>query len=127
MMMLSTVAFLSYGYVVLFISQRYLIAIGHYLLGVVFLLGALEYTRRYAKQGGTTQALSGVTLSVFAPIPHIFNLSPLPNLLSPNAIYHLIQAVALMLIFVGLKQLVPNFTSRSLGPHKGGQENQAAR
>ena len=111
----STAAFTIYSAVVLCFSQRYLIAIGHYLIGVVFLLAALTWLLRRGTPG-TLLAFSGVLLSVLAPTPHLLEYSPFPDQLSPNAIYHLLQAFALVLIYRGITRLLPIHESRRASP-----------
>lgn len=108
----SSGALAAYSVVVLFFSQRYLIAIGHYLLGVTFLLGALAWMLR-SKVPGAHTAFIGVLLSVLAPAPHILDYSPAPELLSPNAVYHLLQAFALVLIYSGIRTLLPRYELRT--------------
>ena len=105
---LASAALLLYSIVVLFVSQRYVIAIGHYLIGVVVLLAALQ---KLAKKQlpGASLCFIGVLLSVIAPLPHILDYSPLPAQLSPNAAYHLLQALALVAIYRGLATLLPTF------------------
>jgi hypothetical protein len=92
--------FAVYAAVVLFVSQSFAVAVINYIAGTVFALAAfvLVYARRRAAH--MLPGIAGLVLS-FAAAGIQQGRIGLPALgLTHNALYHLVQALALLLIFL---------------------------
>ena len=86
--------------VIVFWSDAFLITILHYLPAVLFMAGVLVWYTVAEAAGAGLVGLTAVTLSVGAAAVQAFALSPDPKRLNPNTIYHCLQALALILLFV---------------------------
>ena len=112
-------AWIKAGAVVLFIgylfavarTDRFLIAIVHYLPAVVFLLAV--FARRYVRERERCYAWGVVALLLTFAAAGIqqARIALHPVLFNHNALYHLIQAIALLMLFVAARGIV----GRSLG------------
>jgi hypothetical protein len=102
--------FATYSAVVMFVTQSFAIAIIHYLPAAAFLLAAfiILYLRRHADFVLT--GIAGLILSFWAAWVQQGEISLHPVYFNHNALYHLIQAFALFLIFLTARGLL----SRSL-------------
>jgi hypothetical protein len=100
---LSLVVFLGYGMYVTVFSQDFRVAILNYLPPVFFLLFTLIRAYVQTHQRFHWWSIAGLILTFIAA-----GIQQTKVALSPafdhNAIYHLVQAVALALIFVGLRR-----------------------
>ncbi len=99
----ATVVFALYCALVLFVTQSYSLAIGHYVPAVCFLVGvfALAYRRTRARPVGF--AFLGLLLTLVASGLQWGRVGLHPVYFNHNALYHLIEAVALYLIFCGAR------------------------
>ena len=86
--------------VIAFWSNAFLITILHYLPAVLFMAGVLVWYTVAEAAGAGLVGLTAVALSVAAAAVQAFALSPDPKRLNPNTIYHSLQALALILLFV---------------------------
>ncbi|MGH7166531.1 MAG: DUF6962 family protein [Nitrospiraceae bacterium] len=106
----ATLVFAVYCVLVLFVTQSFSLAIGHYLPGVVFLMVAflLAYQRTRARP--VCLALVGLLLTLVASGLQQSRVGFHPIYFNHNALYHLLEAVALYLIFRGARWFlaVPN-------------------
>ena len=102
----ATVAFAAYAAVVLLVSQSFAVAIIFYLPAAASLLAAfvVVYRRRHARFAST--GIGGLALSGVAAWVQQSGISLHPLYFNHNALYHLIQAVALLLIFLAARYLV---------------------
>lgn len=91
--------FFGYVILILFFSQTFMVAVVYYLPAVLFLLVvfALEYRRSKARPVGI--GLAGLALTLAAAGVQRGGIGLHPRYFNHNALYHLIQAVALFMIF----------------------------
>jgi hypothetical protein len=94
-------ALLFAGYVlfVLFVSQAFAVAVIHYLPAAAFLLIAFLYAYRRRRSDSLEAGIAGVALALVAAAVQQGGIGLHPRYFNHNALYHLIQAVALFLLF----------------------------
>ena len=104
--------FFGYSIIVLFISQAFVIAMVYYLPAVLFLsvVFVLEYRRSKARSVGI--GLAGLVLTLASAGVQRGGIGLHPLYFNHNALYHLIQAVALFMIFRGARWFVAKTTQR---------------
>jgi hypothetical protein len=103
---------LVYMFVVLFLSQDFAVAVFFYLPSTIFLfIGVLLYSLS-AKQERLFFAVVGLLMTFLAAALQQLEVSLHPVYFTYNAVYHVVQAVALWLLFHGIGDLVthPNFS-----------------
>ncbi len=98
--------FLAYAVVVLFLTASFRIAILNYLPAALFLLIAFLAVYRREKNGSFLVAACGLVLTFAAAIFQQFELGIHRVYFNHNAVYHVVQAVALFLLFLGGRRLV---------------------
>jgi len=96
----ATLLFAVYVPVVLFIDDRFLVAILYYLPAILFLL--LLLLRRYIDngQGWHLSGFAGMALAVIAAGVQQTDIVIHPVWLDHNVLYHLLQAVAIWLVYL---------------------------
>jgi uncharacterized membrane protein YoaK (UPF0700 family) len=106
-----------YVAVVLAVSDDFGIAIAFYLPAAVFLLGVLARDGCRRRPGAAVAVLGLVVLLGGSWVQwHRVDLAALN--LTHNALYHVIEAVALLLMFLGARRLlVPTGATRAGAPH----------
>lgn len=89
----------AYAVVVVVFDQRFLVAIVNYAPAVAFL--ALSFLVAYRRQGGgpLVAGLAGLLLTAAAAVVQRRGISLHPTLFNHNALYHVIQMIAFVLIF----------------------------
>lgn len=92
-----------YGAVVMFLSQRFVVAILNYVPATLFLLVA--FWRRYHAGGGSRwlYGILAIVLTFVGAAVQQLGLASIPGLWTANASYHLIQIVAQTFLFVALR------------------------
>ena len=102
----AVLAFAGYAIIILFVVDSFWVAIVYYLPASIFLLLVLftRYLRSFERQ--LLPALSGIALTFVASAVQKFGIALHPTYFNHNALYHVIQAVALLLIFLGARWLV---------------------
>lgn len=100
------VEFLAYAFVVLLLTARFRIALLNYLPAALFLLFAFSALYRREKNGSFLVAACGLVLTFVAALFQQFELGIHRVYFNHNAVYHVIQAVALLLIFLGGRRLI---------------------
>ncbi len=103
---IAVAGFAVYCIAVLFFTQTFIAAIIVYLPATVFLLASfiIEYARRHSWK--MLSGAVGMALTLVAAIVQQSSLT-LPGLrLDHNALYHIIQAIALALVYVAAKEAV---------------------
>lgn len=95
-----------YCVVVLFLTQQFWVAVADNLPAVFFLLLALGLAYRRAKERGLLLAAAGAALTVIASLLQQRRVGIHPVYFNHNALYHVLQAIALLLFFVGGRRLV---------------------
>jgi len=98
--------FLAYAFVVLILTASFRIAVFNYLPAALFLLIAFTAVYRREKNRSFLVAACGLVLTFAAALFQQFELGIHPVYFNHNAVYHVIQAVALLLIFLGGRRLV---------------------
>jgi hypothetical protein len=100
--------FAGYVAVVLLVSQSFTVAVIHYLPAAAFLLAAfiLSYVQR--RDRFLLAGIAGVALSFVAAAVQQTATGLHPLYFNHNALYHLIQAFALLLIFLAARGLLRN-------------------
>lgn len=100
------IVFVAYGMVVLVVSRDFAVAIAHYAPSAVFLLGALA--TQYAKTRAPHVAVGvvAVLLMLIAALVQRLGVALHPVSFNHNALYHAIQAVALLLFYRATGPLV---------------------
>src|SRR2546421_8600173 len=105
----------AYGVVTMFITQEFRAAVVFYLPAVVFLLVALSLAYARARERGILVAVVGLGLMFIAAAVQQAGIALHPRYFNHNALYHLIQALALWLLFLGLRRLHADSTRVSRG------------
>jgi hypothetical protein len=95
--------FVIYAVVVVFAYREFLAAIIMYLPATVFLLVVLVSRHRREPHRALTLAITGMVLTFIAAGIQQAKIAVHPVYLDHNALYHVVQAVALLLIFIGAK------------------------
>ena len=98
-------AFAAYCVVTVFITQEFRAAVVFYLPAVVFLLVALSVAYARARERGILVAVAGLGLMFIAAAVQQARIALHPRYFNHNALYHLMQALALWLLFLGLRRL----------------------
>jgi hypothetical protein len=99
------VILLIYSTVVLFYSQRFTVAILHYVPAIVALL--VVSVRAYVRTRSTPFLLitSGILVTIFAAFIQQAGLGIHANYFNHNSTYHVVQALGLLILFKGAKGL----------------------
>jgi hypothetical protein len=97
--------FALYVAVVLFHSRSFAVAIVHYLPAAAFLLVAFIIAPRRRAKPYLTAGIAGMALTFLAAYVQQRGIGLHALYFSPNAFYHLLQAVALLLIFLAARGL----------------------
>ena len=98
-------AFAGYSVLTLFITQDFRAAVAFYLPAAVFLLVVLSLAYARGRERRVVVAISGLGLMFIAAAVQQARIVLHPTYFNHNALYHLIQAVALWLLFLGLRRL----------------------
>lgn len=102
---LAVFAALVYGLAVLFVSQDFLIALIGYLPATLFLLVCYFIAYRREGEYAFLAGEAGFLLTLVAASVQWGRISLHPFYFNHNALYHLIQAIALLLIFWSARRL----------------------
>lgn len=94
--------FLAYAAVVGWVSQTFLVAIVNYLPPITFLLAAFVVRYRRASEARWRHGIVGVLLTFAAALAQQLKLGLHPVYFNHNAVYHVVQAVALAFLFLAL-------------------------
>ncbi len=97
----ATLVFAVYCALVLFVTQSFSLAIGHYVPGVFFLLVVFAIAYRRTPAVPVSLALMGLLLTLVDSSLQQSRVGLHPIYFNHNALYHLLEAVALYLIFCG--------------------------
>ena len=97
--------FALYAGVVLWGAGTFALAVFNYLPATLFLLLALAVRCRRHRERAAGTALAGMALTVAAAAVQRAGIGLHPRWFNHNALYHLIQAAALALIFAGARRL----------------------
>jgi hypothetical protein len=92
--------FMAYFVIVLFIRRDFLIAILDYLPALIFVGGAFLLAHRRQKKPAFLIGFLGVCIMLFAAAAQQAKVGIHPRYFDHNAIYHVLQAIALFMIFL---------------------------
>ncbi len=103
---LAAVQFVGYCIAVMFINRTFALAVINYLPATLFL--AFAFGATYIRTGGRELlvGLAGLVLTLVAALLQHAKIALPPRYFTHNAFYHLIQALALLLIFKAARWLV---------------------
>lgn len=96
---LVTLAFVAYAVLVLGHQRSFVVAVIAYLPATLFLLGAFLLRQRRAPTPHLGAGVAGLLLTLVAAAVQHFGIGLNPVWLNHNALYHLIQALGLWLIY----------------------------
>jgi hypothetical protein len=99
--MAAGLVFAGYAVLILFVSQPFSIAIVHYVPAIAFLLVAFILAYRRSRARFLLSGIAGVVLTLVAAGTQQARIGLGP--LNADAVYHLIQAFALVLIFLAAR------------------------
>ena len=100
------VVYIVYALVVVFIERRFMIAIVHYLPAAIFLLIAFVQVYRRRRAPAALAGAIGLALTFIAAAIQMARIGLHPHYFNHNALYHLIQAIALVFIYFAARHLV---------------------
>ena len=99
------VLYLAYAGIVLFVSRDFLVAIVHYLPATLFLLVAFAARYRRTGERPLAAAAVGLALTFVAAAVQQLEIPLHPTYFDHNALYHVVQAAGLWMVFVGARRL----------------------
>lgn len=102
----ATMVFVIYCLVVLFVRNDFVVAIVHYLPAVLFLLIAFAAAYVHSRRRYLLTGLAGLLLTLVAAAVQVMGIALHPVYFNHNALYHLIQAVAVFLLFLCARGIV---------------------
>ena len=105
-LVVAALQFAVYSIVVLFRTDAFWVAILDNLPAVLFLIIALGLACRREKQRSLLLAAGGLALNLVAALLQQLGIGIHPVYFNHNALYHVLQAVALFLFFLGSRWLV---------------------
>lgn len=91
--------------VVLYVSQSFLVAIAFYAPAIIFALAAFVLAYRASGNAVLLYAIAGIVLSLIAAVIQQTHTGIVALGLTHNALYHLVQAAGLLLIFLTARGL----------------------
>ena len=103
---LAFVQFFAYVVAVIFFVRDFLIAVAGNLPGAVFLLVAFAIASRRTGDQRLLAGSAGMALTLLAGLLQQLKVGAHPTYFNHNAVYHLVQAVALFLVFLGANRVV---------------------
>jgi hypothetical protein len=86
--------------VIVCVYEAFLVAVIYYVPATGFLLAAMVLAYLRQRRAALLAGIAGVVLSFIATVIQVVGIGFPPLGLSHNALYHLVQAVALLLLFV---------------------------
>ncbi len=110
-MAVAGVELLVYSAVALVVSQDFRLAVGDYLPATLFLLIALVVANRREPARALHAAAAGLVLTLVAAVIQQLQIPLHPVYFDHNALYHVVQAIALLLFFVGARHLAAGTSS----------------
>jgi hypothetical protein len=102
----AAVALAAYAFAILAGERRFAVAIAFYLPAATFLLAAFWIAARRARSRAVAVGACGMALTFVASALQQGRVALHPRWLDHNALYHLVEAVALWLVFRGARAVV---------------------
>jgi hypothetical protein len=110
---MSLVIFCFYGIYVLADTRPFIVAILCYLPAILFLLCALVISRWQLSNRGAENGIAGIFITLLASALQQLKVGFHPVFFNHNALYHVLEAAALFLIFICFKRLLKEGVSDS--------------
>ena len=101
-------ALVVYATVVIFVDRRFVVAIAMYLPATVFLLVTLCMLYARERTRALAIGITGLLLTFVAAAVQQLRIAVHPVYFNHNALYHVIQGIALAMIYVGARRLTSN-------------------
>lgn len=98
--------FLVYSLIVIYLRNTFLVAVLHYLPAVVFLFAAYLLKFLRGRRGHFLMGLIGLGLTFIAAGVQQAGIAVHPRYFDHNALYHLIQAIALLLLYLSARGIL---------------------
>lgn len=105
--------YVGYSALVLFITQDFRAAMIFYLPAALFLFTVLSVAYARLREQRILVAVSGLGLTFIAAAVQQSRIAPHPSYFNHNALYHLIQAAALWLLFLGCRSIAARGVRRT--------------
>jgi hypothetical protein len=102
----ATMQFLLYGAIVLSVSRDFRLAILGFLPAALFQLPAFGAASRRRQERSPPAGASGMALALIASVGQQLRIGIHPLYFNHNALYHVVQAAALFLVFVEGRRLI---------------------
>jgi hypothetical protein len=99
-------AFVSYVLIVLFVRRDFLIAILGYFPALIFIGAGFLLAYRRRKRVALLIGFLGICLMLFAAAAQRAKLGIDPRYFDHNALYHLLQAIALFMVFLAAREAI---------------------
>jgi len=110
----------AYALVVLRVTDDFAAAVGFYLPAALFLLGAFAVQYRRTRAAPLRAGMAGLLLTFIASGAQQAGIDLHPRYFNHNALYHLLQAVAMWLVYVSARaETGPAPPARPRGPRPG--------
>ena len=94
-----------YAVIVIFVDSRFVVAIAMYLPATVFLLVTLSMLYAQRRTRALAIGIAGLLLTFVAAAVQQLRIAVHPVYFNHNALYHVIQGIALAMIYVGARGL----------------------
>ena len=98
-------ALVVYAVIVIFVDSRFVVAIAMYLPATVFLLVTLSMLYAQRRRRALAIGIAGLLLTFVAAAVQQLRIAVHPVYFNHNALYHVIQGIALAMIYVGARGL----------------------
>jgi len=108
---LAALQLLLFSWVVVYVDQRFALAVANYAPAVLFLSAATLWALRQQRSSGLGTMACGLGLTFVAAAIQQLAIAVHPIYFDHNALYHVVQAVAMVLVFLGARALTENSTA----------------
>jgi hypothetical protein len=105
---LAIAALVAYAIIVLFVDDRFIVAIAMYVPATVFLLAIMIALYARSRSRAVALAVTGLVLTFVAAGIQQLRIGIHPVYFNHNALYHVVQGFALWLIYIGAKWVATN-------------------
>ena len=103
---MASAVFVAYAAVILGVDDSFRVAVVHYLPATVFLLMAFGAAYRATRTRSMAMGIAGLAATLAAPAIQQFRLALHPTYFGYNALYHTVEAAALLMIFLAAQSIV---------------------
>lgn len=113
---LAIAALVAYAIIVVFVDDRFVVAIAMYVPATVFLLAIMISLYARSRSRPAALAISGLVLTFVAAGIQQLRIAIHPVYFNHNALYHVVQGVALWLIYLGAKWVTATHSREPSAP-----------